>query len=194
MGRKSLVDFGNETLASIKRRIKREGVDAVFNWCLPYIMHSTKKELSRVGLTISQEELLSLCWDIFESSSRQFGVFKKRGVSLKAHLYRNCLYGVKNYLAHRAKSMHLVSIDDVKDLVETQEQFFAHDLVLMDILSFRGTLPDNYQVVFEDALFSFSEKRSDHVVRKEKSGMTLPRYQENKKVFQWFIQFFLGRR
>jgi hypothetical protein len=143
---------------------------------------------SEQNVFFEKNELTSIGWDCFIFSLDKFS--PENNIPVLSHFYKYSRYCIMLYLHKERKKedieVELTINNEVRDNGE-MPQFSA------DMEWFRSTLPDNYKIIFDDAVCSMAPGKLTRIRRIKTSGMTYLRYCEAKKIFKHIIGYLSGR-
>jgi hypothetical protein len=135
----------------------------------------------------SDEEVLSMAWDVFMES---MDVYVK-GAGIKELFGSRASMLIKRMVsAERRKNRRVCSIEMVGDALPGDDSNRMVFEPFMDIYSFRGSLSPEYQLVFDDAIQSMGGNNRDKM-KDDRCPLPAGRYYESKKIFQMLIEYFL---
>lgn len=174
---------------------KRTGIqsvrDKLFELCVGFIIKCLKTNLRYRKRYESETQVLTLAWDVFLKCVSDYN----GEVDLANFIGTRARAAVRWWIKHeKVKKNVVVSLDTIPihdtipGLVSTP--FYAVE-ELMTLKDFRRFIPDEYRVVFDDALCSFDNARKFRQTRPDGCAMSSHRYYEAKRMFQFVIEFFL---
>lgn len=171
-------------LSDIKQQEKR---NEIWNIISPYMTKWVKTILSKRNNYLEEEEITSIGWDCFQFCLKHFK--PDSIIPLPNHFYAySKFYIAMNYLS---KNNKIILVDLTNEMTNGQVDLaYEH---LDELREFQKSLPDEYQVVFDDALMSMVDCRKDRLRRLDESPITYYRYSESKKIFKIIIDYLLRR-
>lgn len=144
-----------------------------------------------LGKDLSGGEITSLSWDCFMFCLDRF---KPDGpIDLPRHFHQYTKY----YLLMKASGIRkeqkdIVSLDEV-DFRSIETEPSCHPM--FDLMNFRGSLPDDYQLLLDDVLSTLVTRRASTVSKEVGKGtIKRHRYLEAKKILSFVVKFFLASR
>jgi len=142
--------------------------------------------LSKRNLFEEEAFIISIGWDAF-----LYGLshYKDDNIPIEKHFHRYAQY----YINKRLKKEGIISSKDVPE--EIEECPGGLFVSLLDLKSFRETLPKAYKEIFDDALLNM-ENGGPPTAKKKKSvkGINSHRYNEAKRMMKFFIRFMLEKK
>ncbi len=143
----------------------------------------------------SKEELISLSWDCFLFCLKYYD--PQKYIPLPNHFFSYTKFFL---LATFKKDKLLLTKEDVmiNTISNTKDDIMAYDLSLFDHLDdlkmFKKSLPEEYKIVFDDALMSMADcNNKDKVKRHNQTKLTHTQYNESKKLLKIVIYYLLRR-
>lgn len=169
----------------------------VFDQLLPIVTASIKSILGRGKMYVTEGEVLSFAWDAFETGLAEYDC---KG-DLCTHFSNHACYYIKDKLRNEKRSNRkFKSLDEevvngiALDLAKngTADQYSIAD-GLMTAREFVATLPEEYRLVFEDAVMSLDE--IGNYRKKKNPGIKMPttRYYEAKRVMRLVAKFLIAQ-
>jgi hypothetical protein len=172
----------------------------------PFMMKWISAILSKKGVFLAKEEILSRSWDCFEYCLKLFKPHKNFYVPNHFYAYTRFYLKAKpiidkidtelvpeyvksNFRAslyregHKENSSNDSAVIDYDKLYENLEE----------LRSFRAVLDEEYVLVFDDAVMSLAPSNKDRQHRMKESSLTHVRYKESKKLFKIVIDYLLRR-
>lgn len=137
---------------------------------------------------LSQQELLSLSWDCFLFCLQYYKL--GRNIPIPNHFYATTKFFLLSI--YHKKMMSEKNKQSMED-VEVEEFDLSVFDSLDDLKSFKENLPEEYKLVFDDALMSMSGCRRSGVRRLKESPLSYYQYCEAKKIMKVIISFLLRR-
>lgn len=174
-----------------RRKVKNEIRNELFNILLPYQKAWVRAILSKYSRYESDEEILSLSWNCFLFSLDRFDMGKI--IRFPQHFCTYSEYYLRNEYKKEAKDQEIIIVDEhavnvLKNSSACEQPVGEEARGLLKALSdFHESLPDEYKVVFEDALSSINGDPKSKLRRIEKSKLPRHRYNEAKRVFTFFV-------
>lgn len=156
----------------------------------PFMLRWMSSILLKKGVYKDNDELLSLSWDCFEYALYHYK--NKKKIPIPNHFYKYSMYFIKDMISKNISKHKETSIYELNNL-ETNDYNEKLYSDLDELKAFRSELPDNYKIVFNDALMSLAPSNKDRVSTVSTTTLTTMRYQESKKIFKWVINFLIKR-
>ena len=171
-----------------KRNILRNEIFLIIN---PFMAKWIPAILSKKGMFLSHEEILSRSWDCFEFCLKHFKV--KGPIQVPNHFYAYTkFYLIMKIIrvSNKEKRRRKNNIELEKLKTESMDIIYEN---LDELRYFRSMLEPGYNVVFDDALMSMHPKVIDKQRRMKESSLPQTRYKESKKIFKIVIDYLLRR-
>jgi len=166
--------------------------DHLFELMKPYLLIWLKSALRSRKEYKTSPEILSMTWDVFMTGLISYD-FKD---AIPQHFSNEAARIVRREIKTRQRTRRRQQ--SLSDTVEGDfiDRGDGYNRVLDDTLAlkeFREFLPDDYRQVFEDAITAEAFENS-RMKRSPVSGFPKHRYYEARRIFQWFIQFFMNQK
>lgn len=166
--------------------------NGMFEKISPSIAMWIKGYLSRRKKYISDQERLSLCWDCFEFCLDRYRPDNK--ISIPSHFYGYTRFFLMSWFAKNKKyDDRNWNVSDNKidhNNGNYLDEFYGQ---MDDLKTFRKTIPNDYQAIFDDALLSMAGQPRDRAPYRKSDSYGYYKYCESKKVFKLVIDFLLRR-
>lgn len=156
----------------------------------PFMLRWLASIFSNKGVYKDDDEMLSISWDCFEYALQHYKYKKK--IPIPNHFYKYSVYFIKNMISKNISKYKEAPIHELNNL-ETNDYNEKLYSDLDELKAFRSELPDNYKIVFNDALMSLAPGNKDRVNNISTTTLSAVRYQESKKIFKWVISFLIKR-
>lgn len=135
----------------------------------------------------SKEELVSLSWDCFLFCLKYYD--HKKCIPLPNHFFSYTKFFLLT--TFKKDKLLLKKEDIITDIVTYDLSIFDH---LDDLKMFKKSLPEEYKIVFDDALMSMADcSNKDKVKRHDPTKLTNTQYNESKKMLKIVIYYLLRR-
>jgi hypothetical protein len=154
---------------------------------LPYMKKWISSVLAKKSIFLEKEEILSKSWDCFQFCLRHFKPEKKILIPNHFYSYTNFYLKIHNKIEEKNISEQEMGI---KNSSLGEENLYNQ---LDELKTFKNTLPEEYSLVFEDALMSLMPNNKDKQYRIKQSKLPIIRYRESKKIFKIIIDYLLRR-
>jgi len=164
-----------------KEKIRNE----IFLKMKPHIIKWLSIACFKNGIFLSKEELLSRSWDCYLFCLNSYK-YKNKTITVPNHFIKYTTYYVKKSKIREYESTDKELGNIAVDL--KNDKVFEH---LEGLTAFKKLLPNEYCIVFDDALMSLTLNKNDRICRIKETSLSTIRYQESKKVFKWFISFLI---
>lgn len=173
-----------------RQRIRNE----LYVSILPFFQKWFKTALSRKGIYLEPNKLLSVSFDAFCFCLDSYSNIE---VPFPSHFSRNIEYFILQCMNKKRKLKRIKEehFDEENISDEQKGDSFNSGMNIMSapsILSFiRKNMDDNYKEIFDDAI---SDKNSEDFLRKKKGGnkyLPLYRYHEARKIFKMIVKILL---
>lgn len=168
-----------------KNRLRNE----IFFKVQPYMLKWLYEILLKKGIYLSKQDMTTSSWECFVFCLDNYKC--DGNIPIPNHFYKYSNYFTSKTIIKENKKYESTN----NELNNIPSSIKHNELVenIMEIKEFRNTLPENYMLVFDDALMSLNPHTGDRLNRMSESKLPQQRYQESKKVFKWFINFLLKR-
>ena len=154
---------------------------------LPYMKKWISSILAKKSIFLEKEEILSKSWDCFEFCLKHFKPEKK--ILIPNHFYTYTKFYLKFYNKFNNKNLSSQELDS-KNFYIGEEDVYDQ---LEELKAFKNLLPEEYLLVFDDALMSLIPNNKDKQYRIKQSNLPVIRYKESKKIFKIIIDYLLRR-
>jgi hypothetical protein len=161
--------------------------ESIFKKTDEHIMSVLKMSLRMHRRYRSDEEVLSMAWDVFEESLRVYvqGMGVRKLLSTRAILHVKRMVSGERRENKRTCSLELVGEESLGDDIHR-----AITIPMMDLQELRKSLSPEYQLIFDDAIKSFGGNNRDKM-KDPRCPIPSGRYYESKNVFQMIVSYFL---
>lgn len=171
-----------------KRNKDIELRNSIYELSRPAIIKCLK---SATRKPLTNNELLSMSWDVFMLCSERYTPKEEYKISLV-----NAVHTIVN------KSAAAIRKKNANEKNIGEGEYPEHELVdtialrdsLIALKDFREGLPKKYQIIVDDCLASFGEDTRSRQSRVKLTKLPTHRYYEAKKVMSWAIEHILGRK
>lgn len=153
----------------------------------PYMIKWLSSILSKKGMFLSKEEMISMSWDCFEFCLRNYK-YENEEIYIPNHFYTYTNFYIKTSKIRVYDSTE----NDLVNVAEEihHEQIYEH---LEELKEFRKGLPEKYKIVFDDALMSLIPNIRERLHRAKETELSTSKYKESKKLFKIVIDFLIRR-
>lgn len=168
----------------------RDGVlrNKLFDIMRPFLEMWLKSSLNNHKRYQTKQEITSMSWDLFV---RGLDTYRDHFPLAKHFSLEADKLVVNTRSRERLEKKKVVSVEEVA--IETLEAKMKCDpCIYSDVMilkEFRECLPEEYKIVFDDALCSMDNAIQYRQNRAKESGLPAFRYYEAKRLFKLFITF-----
>ena len=180
--RRMIMRYNSYAEGPEKKNLRNE----IYIEILPFMKKWISAITAKNHTFLDSKEILSKSWDCFEYCLETYKT-DKNSIPLPNHFYKYTLFYLKTHRIDFNIPTNLFS----KEIISSLEQ--DDYPVLQELDTFRSLLDKEHQLVFDDALKSLLPWNKDRQYRVKESTLSLPRYQESKKIFKIVIDFLLRR-
>jgi len=169
----------------LERQTKIENVrNALYLKIKDDIIKWIKSICGQWSKSIPSDEILSISWDIFLFCLKHY----KENYKFSFHCYRYTKYYLLNKFAKEGTVR--IPLDELKETIaigedDSQNATFEQ---LLTIIQIRNDIPEEYRIIFDDAIQSF-DKEAMPLRTKSETGLPDPVYHAVKKVLTSVIRF-----
>lgn len=154
---------------------------------LPYMKKWISSILSKKSIFLEKEEILSKSWDCFEFCLKHFK--PEKNILMPNHFYAYTKFYLKIYNKINNKNLSPQELDTKNSYIGEENVYDQ----LEELKAFKNLLPEEYSLVFDDALMSLIPNNKDKQYRIKQSNLPVIRYKESKKIFKIIIDYLLRR-
>lgn len=175
-------------IEAYRRRPTRELQERIFKCLHGYIEATLKTGLKIHRRYRTDEEVLSMSWDVFEEGMSTY----VDGVGIRELFGSRAILHIKRMVSgERRENKRVCSLEVIGEEYLRDDSHRAIAAPIMDLREFRNSLSPEYRLVFDDAIKSIGAN-----ARNKSRDMRCPlpagRYYESKNVFQMIIAYFLS--
>jgi hypothetical protein len=188
-----VVEHSVATEINKKNKLRNE----IFLFLYSKILKWINTFLNKTEQSLTEDEKTSLSWDCFLNGLEHFDAFGKHDIIKHFYVYSRyhiiSIFGKKFEFEEKHVDMEVCLTDNkYKETVIKHERTSKTILHLfIDINNFKDSLPDDYKLVFEDALLSCDKNCRNKSKWKKTSPINYHKYCEAKKIYIQVINYFL---
>lgn len=163
-------------------------LESIFKKVEGYITATLKTALRVHRRYRTDEEVLSMAWDVFEEGMRVY----VKGVGIRELFGSRAILHIKRMVSsERRENKRTCSLELVGEEYLGDDTHRAVIIPMMDLREFRDSLSGEYRLVFDDAIKSIGGNNRDKM-KDPRCPLPSGRYYESKNVFQMIISYFLS--
>jgi len=170
----------------------KESIRNKIYMCLqPSIIKWIPEILSKKGIYLERQEIISRSWDCFIFSLKKYDSTKIYG--LPNHFYAYTRFYLLMHPPYRKDDEEAEQTSEDRKItqsIDSEQSIYEN---LDELKNFRKALPKEYRMVFDDSVMSLTPVLRDRQFRLSESTISGVRYQESKRLFKIFIDYLLRR-